>query len=236
MTTEPITIALPDDLQQRVGMQATSGVLHRAQGPARPSAVLLAHGAGKGMESDFLVTIADGLAAAGLTTLRFNYLYTERMARGSARRPPDRRPVLEDVHRAALDCLRAQQPRARILLAGKSMGGRMSSYLAAAGCECAGLCFLGYPLHAPRKTDKLRADHFGDIHVPALFLQGTRDALCELDLLAKCLTSFGAAHEVHVIEGADHDFKLLKKLERTRDEVLAELTDAIVRFEHALDQ
>lgn len=214
-------------------LATVSGRLHVPERDRGSSAVLLAHGAGAGMDSEFLVEIASGLAARGLPVLRFNYAYTERMAREGRRRPPDRRPKLEAVHGAALDALRARYPERPVVLAGKSMGGRIASYLSASGADDSALLFLGYPLHPQKKPEKLRSEHFGAIAVPALFLEGTRDALCDLELLRRELETFGGTVTLRVIEGADHDFRVLKRSGRTRAEVLGELLDAIDEWERS---
>lgn len=197
------------------------------------SVVLLAHGAGAPMDSDFLETVAAGIVRAGLPVLRFNYVYSERMRREARRLPPDRRPALEDVHRRALALTRERFPERRLILAGKSMGGRMASYLAAEGADADGLCFLGYPLHPPRKPDRLRSEHFPAVALPALFLQGTRDALCEVELLREALETFGGTITLHLVEDADHDFKVPRKTGRGRAEVLAELVESISEWERA---
>ena len=117
------------------------------QDPGGP-VVLLAHGAGAAHDSAFMQSIALGLAGAGLPTLRFDYAYATRMVREGKRRAPDRRDVLEHVHHAALDLLRKRYPSRPIVLAGKSMGGRIASYLATED-EGSALTFFGYPT-APR--------------------------------------------------------------------------------------
>ena len=223
MNTESVAIEVGTELARASGLETTSGVLHAPARKPGGTAILLAHGAGKGMESEFLITIAEGLARAGHAVLRFNYLYTERMAQGSNRRPPDRQPVLRSVHTLAFEHLRRRYPRRALILAGKSMGGRIGSYLAQAGVAAQGLVFFGYPLHAPGKPDKPRSDHFPEVRLPALFLTGTRDALCQLDRLEAALPTFGAPTELSLIEGANHDFKVPKALKRSRDEVLADL-------------
>jgi predicted alpha/beta-hydrolase family hydrolase len=195
------------------------------------SAVLLAHGAGAGMESPFLEAIARGLVERDHAVMRFDYPYMERAAREGRRRPPDPPSVLEDVHRRALDVLRERRPGARVLLAGKSMGGRMASRIAAKGAPCSGLVLLGYPLHPPRQPSAPRSEHFPSIAVPSLFLQGTRDDLCDLDLLRVALETYGGRVELALVEGADHDFDVPKKLGRSRSEVLAGLVETIARWE-----
>ncbi len=200
------------------------------------SVVLLAHGAGVGMSSPFMGDLAEGLAGAGFPVLRFHYAYAQRMLDEGRRRPPDRRPALEAAHLGALALLREHYPSRPVLLTGKSMGGRMSTYLVAEGAANArGIVLFGYPLHPPGKPEKLRDDHFPAVTLPSLFLQGTRDALCDLDLLNKSLARYGGPAQVHVIEGADHGFSVLKRSGRTPSEVQAELVTQFTQWEAGLD-
>ena len=204
-----------------------SAALDLPDGPAREVAVLLAHGAGAPLDSTFLRTMAADLCQRGLAVMRFHYPYMERRAREGRTRPPDRRPVLEAVHRAAALHLRTRFPRHRLVLAGKSLGGRIASLLAAKGEDCDGLVFFGYPLHPPRKPDKKRSEHFPAIAQPALFLQGTRDPLCDLELLAPALETFGGVATLRTIEGGDHSFEVLKRSGRTTEEAWAELGEHV---------
>ncbi len=193
---------------------------------ARP--VLLAHGAGANMESAFITAIASGLAERGFPVFRFDYPYMERARREGRRFPPNRKDVLLATHRLALAELERRCPGRPPLLVGKSMGARMGSYLAAEGERCAGLIHLGYPLHPARKPERLRSEHFPLIVAPTLFLQGTRDALCDLDLLRAALPTHGSEPTLALIEGADHGFSVLKRSGRTDAEVLAELLEHMV--------
>lgn len=226
MTREPVEI--PVDLHTPGPIR---GWLDLPREDAGRAVILLAHGAGVGMESPFMVEAAESLCAEGFPVLRFHYAYAQRMLDEGKRRPPDRRPLLEAVHRQAAATLRARFPGRRLLLAGKSMGGRMSSYLVAAGEPADGLVFFGYPLHPPKRPDRLRSEHFGDLNIPALFLQGTRDALCDLDLLRDALTRYAGPAHLHVVEGADHGFAFLKRSGRTADEIRSELISEVVSWE-----
>lgn len=228
MTTEPLRISVP-----HAGAEWVSGALDLPEEDAGRSVVLLGHGAGAPMTSDFMTAAAEGLAAHGYPVLRFNYVYSELAGREERRRPPDRKPLLLETHRAAHAELRARFPERRLVLAGKSMGGRMSTYLAAEGDDCAGLALFGYPLHPPGKPEKLRSEHFAAVVQPALFLQGTRDALCDLDLLRRELELFGGQATVEVLEDADHDFGVLKRTGRTREEVRADLVQRFADWERA---
>lgn len=194
---------------------------------ARGSAVILAHGAGNDMRSPFLATVHSGLARRGLLAVRFNFPYTEQ-----GRRAPDRAAVLEATWRAVVHAVRHDpklSPR-RLFLGGKSMGGRMASHVAAAGEPCSGLIFLGYPLHPPGRPDKLRSEHLAHITVPMLFVEGTRDPFCDLDLLQRVVKPLGAAVEVHVVEGGDHSLRVPKSLKRPDRAVLEEVVEAVAAW------
>ncbi len=210
------------------------GWLDLPEHDALGSVILLAHGAGIGMDSPFMTDLAAGLAQRGFPVLRFHYAYAQRMQDEGKRRPPDRRPLLEAVHRQAAAALVARYADRPLLLTGKSMGGRMSTYLAAEGLRAAGLVLFGYPLHPPQRTDRQRTEHFSQLHLPALFLQGTRDALCDLDLLRAALKLYAGDAHLHEVEGADHGFSVLKRSGRTALEVQAELIDELVRWEAGL--
>ncbi|MFT4543118.1 MAG: putative alpha/beta-hydrolase family hydrolase [Planctomycetota bacterium] len=181
------------------------------------------------MSAPFMLHMAEGLCERGFPTLRFNYAYAETMEREGRRLPPDRRPKLERVHLAALECLQELAPQRSTLLAGKSMGGRMGSYLASEG-HGAGCIFLGYPLHPARKPERLRDEHFPAIPQPSLFLQGTRDPLCDLELLRSSLETYAGKTQLRVIDGADHDFAVPKKSGLTREQVLDSLVEHMAQW------
>ena len=143
---------------------------------AGPIGLLLAHGAGTNQDHPRLSGLRDGLATRGLTILTFNYPYTE-----AGRKRPDVHRVLVNAHRAARDFLMARtgQP---VVLAGRSMGGRIGTHLAAGGDPCLGLVCYAYPLHPAGRPDKLRVEHLPQIKAPMLFFQGTRDPLSRMDL------------------------------------------------------
>ncbi len=226
MTLRRRTIALADG-------ESVSAVVAYPEGfqAGSAAAVILAHGAGNGMESPFLSAVHEGLAARGYVAVKFNFPYTER-----GRRAPDRAPVLEACYRGVLDAVRADPTIAapRIVIGGKSMGGRMASHLAAQGADVAGVLLLGYPLHPTGQPDRLRVAHLGQIQVPMLFIAGTRDALCNLDLLRQTLQRMHGTVDLHVIEGGDHSFKVPKSLRRepaaVLDEILTASTDWLARL------
>lgn len=184
------------------------------------SAIILAHGAGNDMHSAFLSYVHEGLAHRGFLSVKFNFPYKERGGR-----TPDRAPVLEATWRAVAHAVRtdAQFAPLQLFLGGKSLGGRMASHIAAAGEACAGLVFLGYPLHPARQPEKLRAEHLARIACPMLFVEGTRDPLCDLAFLRRVLANISVQTTIHVIEGADHSFKLTKSMARDEKSVREEI-------------
>lgn len=183
---------------------------------------VLAHGAGAGMSHHFMEDIAVRLSAAGIATLRYEYPY---MTAGSRR--PDPAPKNEAVTRAVCEYAAAEYPDLRLCAGGKSMGGRMTSRAQAAAPmpRVERLIFLGFPLHPPGKPSTQRADHLSDVHIPMLFLQGTRDTLADLALMKDVCADLGDRAELHIEDGADHSFAVLKRSGRTNEEVL----DALVR-------
>lgn len=179
------------------------------------------------MDTPLLESVALDLAGIGIPVLRFLYPYTERARREGRRFPPDRAPALFAAHRTAAEALRERFPAAQWIFGGKSMGGRIASLLAAEGDALYALFFLGYPLHPAGKPERTRSEHFPAIELPALFLQGDRDALCDLAILRPALETYGGRARLHVIAGADHGFDVCKRDGRTpeavRDELLGEL-------------
>lgn len=158
--------------------------------------ILLAHGAGVGQDHPAMAGLRSGLAGGGYTVMTFNYPYVER---GSKR--PDRAERLVVCHKAAADTLADEVDE--MFLAGRSMGGRMGTYLVADGYPAAGLILYAYPLHPAGKPEKLRIDQFAEIKVPMLFFQGTRDALARMDLFEEHISVLPNA-EVQLLEGAGH--------------------------------
>jgi len=168
------------------------------------AALVLAHGAGAGQLSQFMVRAAQELATRGITTATFDFPYM------SARRSvPDRPPVLESAWCAAIDDARQQLARLPLFIGGKSMGGRMASHVAARGGigPVAGLVFLGYPLHPPGKPEQRRDAHLPAIAEPMLFVQGGRDTFGTATEIAALLPSLKRA-TLHEIAGGDHSFRV----------------------------
>ncbi len=204
---------------------SVSGLLLR---PADAWALyVLAHGAGAGMRHRFMESIAAALAQRGIATLRYQFPYFE-----AGSRRPDPPGVLEATVRAAVSTARERAPELPIVAGGKSLGGRMTSNAMARGpLEGArGLVFLGFPLHPARQPGVARADHLGRVEAPMLFLQGTRDDLADLGLITSVCAGLGERATLHVVEGADHSFGVLKRSGRTDAEVMDELALAITEW------
>jgi predicted alpha/beta-hydrolase family hydrolase len=176
------------------------------------------------MNAPLLMDVEGALAARGHATLRWNFPYKER-----GKKAPDKMPALIEAYRAAVAAAREQlKGRApRVVIGGKSMGGRIASMAAAQGLECDGLLFLGYPLHAAKKPETMRDAHLKGIAAPMLFVQGTRDPLCDLALLRLALKRIGRRASLHVVDGGDHSLDLLKSAERSRESVVEEIGSAI---------
>lgn len=199
---------------------------------AEGSAVILAHGAGNDMDHPFMSHFHQAFAEAGLLSVKFNFPYKE-----LGRKAPDRMPLLEDTWRAVIRAVRedAQLAPKNLYLAGKSMGGRVASHLAAQGESSQGLIFLGYPLHPARQVDKLRVEHWARLSCPVLFVEGTRDALCDLDVLESELPRIPAPVTLHLIDGGDHSFKVPKLAGISQGDVWSEAASAITSWIGARD-
>ena len=188
----------------------------------------LAHGAGAGMRHPFMEKLAAELASVGVATLRYEFPYMEQ--RKSRQDAP---PVLHERVAAAAEVARQAAPELPLLAGGKSFGGRMTSQAAAEGVllSIKGIVFFGFPLHPPNRPGTSRADHLAKVSVPMLFLQGTRDEFAPLDLLRPIGESLGSRATLHVIDGADHGFHVLKRSGRTDNEVMRELAQAVASWD-----
>jgi predicted alpha/beta-hydrolase family hydrolase len=192
--------------------------------PGARAMVTLGHGAGSPMTAPMLAGFCDAMAARGIGTHRFNFPY---MAGG--RKAPDRAPVLMQAFRKAH--ARAGQLAGGLPLfaGGRSMGGRIASMAVAEGMAAAGLVFLAYPLHPPGRPERLRDEHLYGIPVPMLFIQGSRDAFAQPQLLHAVLARLGDRAELVEIEGADHGFRRAGG-ERDPTRVGASLAEPASRF------
>jgi predicted alpha/beta-hydrolase family hydrolase len=185
--------------------------------------VALGHGAGGDRESPLLVRLASALAESGRGALLYNFPYTDK-----GRRVPDSPEVLEMTARAVAEHARGPLGARRVVLGGKSMGGRIASQAVAKGAPAEGLVFLGYPLHPPGRTETRRDKHLPKVGVPMLFVQGTRDAFARWDLLEKLIGRLGEAATLHRIDDGDHSFRVPKRSGRTAADVEAEVFQAVL--------
>jgi hypothetical protein len=186
--------------------------------------LVLAHGAGAGMNHIFMTAITNQLAEDNVATLRYQFPYMEQR-----RGVPDKQPLLTATVAAAVRTADQLAPDLPLFAGGKSMGGRMTSLAASEQKLEAvrGLIFFGFPLHPPKRLSIKRAEHLQLVKLPMLFLQGTRDDLADLTLLRPICGSLGPQTVLHVIEGADHSFHVLKRSGKTDPEVLAELSSTV---------
>jgi len=195
--------------------------------------VVLGHGAGANQSSSFMRMFAKGLASRGLDVMTFNFIYMEQ-----GRSVPDQKPKLEACFRAVIETALKHKKlkKNRLVIGGKSMGGRIASQVMAGeekeafADDVAGLVFLGYPLHPPGQSSKLRVEHLEHIHKPMLFVQGTRDALGTPDEIQPYIKSLRPAAKIYAIEGGDHSFKAPKKLGMPQEQVFESAMDEIDRW------
>jgi predicted alpha/beta-hydrolase family hydrolase len=183
-----------------------SARVYEATGPGRHTALILAHGAGAGQTSPFMVATAQAFAARGIDTVTFNFLYIEQQ-----RRAPDRRPALEACYRSVIEQVRIAVPTATqsLFIGGKSMGGRIATHVATdPQLALAGVVLLGYPLHPPGRPLDRRDAHLADVAAPMLFVQGSRDAFGTPEELEPVVSVIGSRATLHVVDGGDHSFKV----------------------------
>jgi len=193
--------------------------------------LVLAHGAGAGMRHPFLETVARGLAERGIATFRYEFTYME-----ERKRRPDPPAVAEERVRSAVVEAARVAPGVPLIAGGKSFGGRMTSGAQAKHPlpDVRGLVFFGFPLHPPGRPGTARADHLDAVGIPMLFLQGTRDDFAELALLESVCARLEQRATLHVVEGADHSFRVPKRAGRSDADVLAELTKAVDDWSRAI--
>jgi hypothetical protein len=195
--------------------------------PTKPIASLVvAHGAGVGMDHPFMAGFCRAMAELGVATMRFNFPYIER-----GRRSPDPERVLRETWLAAFGAASASAAGRPVLAGGKSLGGRIASMCAADGMAAAGLVFLGYPLHPPGRPERIRDEHLYRIEVPMLFLHGSSDPFADPKLLGKVVKKLGDGATLETVEGGDHSFNVRGRRADPRDvgAGLAELAASFVR-------
>lgn len=196
-----------------------TGVVERPMA-ATGHAILLAHGAGLGQKHPWMTSMRWALVDGGHTVMTFDYLYMEQ-----GRKAPDRMNKLLDVHEAAAAVLREME--GDVVLAGKSMGGRIASHLVSDGrCDARGLVYLGYPLVAVSKSEPRDTSHLVAIDVPQLFITGTRDRMGPENLISDVAATVPNG-SVEFIDTGDHSLVPLKKTGRTVDDSIAQSVNAI---------
>jgi predicted alpha/beta-hydrolase family hydrolase len=201
--------------------------------PAGASHLLvLGHGASTNMRHANLQTIAERLADVGIATFRYNFPYMEH---GTGR---DSQAVCTATVRAAVAAAQKSVPGLPILAGGHSFGGRMTSTAAAESplAGVSGLVFFAFPLHQPGKPETKRADHLGAVTVPMLFLSGTRDELADLDLLKPVCKKLGKLATLHILDTADHGFKILKRSRASDEDVFVEMARVVREWAPKLKQ
>lgn len=204
MKTETLKVKIND-------LEAVTALLSPATNGDRSGVtVVLGHGAGADQLSPFMRMFASGLAERGIDAVTFNFLYKEK-----GRSVPDPKPRLESCYQAVIDAVRKHKKLKtnRLVIGGKSMGGRIASQVAAVnGDGISGLVFLGYPLHPPGRPDKMRDEHLKDIRAPMLFVQGSRDSFGTETEIRATIKKHHLPATIFVIERGDHSFKVPKSV------------------------
>jgi predicted alpha/beta-hydrolase family hydrolase len=214
MEDESVSIPLPSG-------GAVSALWQNPAGGSR-GLFVYAPGAGSSLDDPFGVYLGEGLPRAGIAILRFQFPYME-----AGRRSPDAAPVLEATWRAAIGW--ANEHSRTVVVGGRSMGGRIASQVVARGVAVAGLALFAYPLRPPGRPDSPRDAHLPSIEAPTLFCSGSRDAFAAPDDLAAAAAKVAGA-QVHLLDGADHGFNVLKASGRTRRDVWQEACEALLEF------
>jgi uncharacterized protein len=224
--TGEVASSIPDSVTISVNEQIrVSGLM---QLPASAKACLvLAHGAGAGMDHPFMATLARDLEAIGIGTLRFQFPYTEKQGKR-----PDPPALCHATVRAAAATAHTLAPSLPLLAGGKSFGGRMTSQAQAEIplAHVCGLVFFGFPLHPPKQPSIDRAAHLFQVKIPMLFLQGTRDAFAELPLIEPLAKRLGKHAALTLLESADHSFHVPIRSGRTDAQVRSEMLDAFATW------
>jgi len=221
-----MTVVHAQPLQIEIGPgEAVSALL--IDPPQARACYVLAHGAGAGMTHASMQTVATGLGARGIATLRYQFPYMEK---GSKR--PDAPAAAHAAVQAAVAEAKRRFDRLPLIAGGRSFGGRMTSQAQSRSPlpGVRGLAFFGFPLHPAGKPSSDRATHLADVKVPMLFLQGTRDALAELSLLEPVVKGLRSRATLRLLEGADHSFHVLKSSGRNDREVMDEALDAFAAW------
>ncbi len=221
---EPESLAVEVNDQERV-----TALLYSAAKKDRAGfTVVLGHGAGANQLSGFMRMVANGLAARGFDAMTFNFLYKER-----GKSVPDPKARLESCYQAVIGAALKHKKlkRNKLIIGGKSMGGRIASQVAAAHPDgIDGLVFLGYPLHPPGNPEKLRDAHLKDVRAPMLFVQGARDTFGTADEIRAVIKRLRLPATLYVIEGGDHSFKVPKSAGVPQQEVYEAAMDKVAEW------
>ena len=196
---------------------SVSSVLLRP--PGSRALLVLGHGAGTNARHPFMETLAQALADAGVATFRFNYPYSE-----SGRGGMDGERVRLATVQLAVATARESAPDLPTFAGGHSMSGRMATLAVSKGMidRLSGIVAYAFPLHRPGRPDTARAEHLAEVEVPTLFLSGDRDRMARMDLFGEVVDELSANAGLHVLEAADHSFKVLKRSGRTVEDVVDE--------------
>ena len=189
--------------------------------------LVLAHGAGAGMNHPFMEMLSFKLAEKNFAVFRYQFPYFEK-----GKRSPDPPNILTATVRSAVETAFKSSNGLPLFAGGKSLGGRMTSTAASQEAlpEVKGIIFFGFPLHAPNKPSSNRADHLFNVNIPMLFLQGTRDKLADLNLLKPVIKKLNKKAELKIIEGADHSFHVLKSSGKTDEQVIEVLAETASKW------
>ncbi|MEP6911209.1 MAG: alpha/beta family hydrolase [bacterium] len=226
MTIEPTELTI--SINER---DSVTALLYAAPKKERAGiTVILGHGAGAGQLHPFMQLFANGLAARGFDAMTFNFIYMEQ-----GRGVPDPKAKLEACYGAVIEAAKKHKKLKgnRLVMGGKSMGGRIASQVAAtpeSAENFAGLVFLGYPLHPPGRPDKLRDDHLPHVTAPMLFVQGSRDSFGTTDELRALIKRLHLPATLYPIEGGDHSLKVPKRDNPPQAQVYESTMDEIARW------
>lgn len=179
--------------------EETTAVFEPATAAGGKALFVAAHGAGSHMDHRSMLQLSEVLRQRSFDVVRFNFLYREKGARAT-----DRMPRLQACFSAVVERARSEAGARKLVIGGRSMGGRVASMLAAEGFACDGLLLLAYPLHPAGKPERLRDQHLARIKVPVLCINGTRDLLCQQDRMGRAIDGLG--WQMHWLEGKDHSF------------------------------